>query len=362
MSAEKIPIDPDISRAATLPSALYTDETWYALTVERVLARGWHLLMEAGAAAAPGDLVPVTLLPGSLDEPLLLARDKDGTEALLGNVCTHRGNLLCDAPTSSELVRCGYHGRCFALDGRCISAPGFEGAHDFPAPSDNLPRLPLERWGPFAFTSLDPGHTIRELLGPVQRRLSVLPLDELVFDADGSRDYELAAHWALYVDNYLEGFHIPFVHPGLARVVDSADYRVETLPWGVLQIAYAIDDDPALDLPEGHQDRDRRIAAYYLWLWPTTMLNFYPWGVSVNLVQPLGPGRTRVRFLSYVSDPELRTRGAGAALDEVELQDEQIVERVAKGLRSRLFQRGRYAPSREIGVHHFHRLLGKALG
>ena len=87
------------------------------------------------------------------------------------------------------------------------------------------------------------------------------------------------------------------------------------------------------------------------------MLNFYPWGLSLNLVQPLAPDRTRVAFLSYVWDASQLDRGAGAALDRVEREDEAIVEAVQRGMRSRLYERGRYSPSRERGVHHFHRLL-----
>jgi choline monooxygenase len=87
------------------------------------------------------------------------------------------------------------------------------------------------------------------------------------------------------------------------------------------------------------------------------MINAYPWGLSINLVQPLAPDRTRVAFRSYVGDRTLLDRGAGAALDRVEHEDEAIVEAVQRGGRSRLYRGGRYSPSREQGVHHFHRLL-----
>ena len=87
------------------------------------------------------------------------------------------------------------------------------------------------------------------------------------------------------------------------------------------------------------------------------MLNFYPWGLSLNLVQPLAPDRTRVSFRGYVLDAGRLGSGAGAALDQVEMEDEAAVESVQRGLRSRLYRSGRYSPSHERGVHHFHRLL-----
>jgi choline monooxygenase len=91
------------------------------------------------------------------------------------------------------------------------------------------------------------------------------------------------------------------------------------------------------------------------------MLNFYPWGLSVNLVEPLGLDRTRVRFRSYVGDASRLHQGAGASLDRVEVEDEAIVQAVQRGVRSRLYTSGRYSPARETGVHHFHRLLCEAL-
>ncbi len=91
------------------------------------------------------------------------------------------------------------------------------------------------------------------------------------------------------------------------------------------------------------------------------MLNVYPWGISVNVVKPLGIDRTRVSFLSYVWDPSLLDSGAGSSLDRVEREDEVVVEAVQRGLRSRLYRRGRFSPTRESGVHHFHRLLAERL-
>jgi choline monooxygenase len=89
------------------------------------------------------------------------------------------------------------------------------------------------------------------------------------------------------------------------------------------------------------------------------MFNVYPWGVSVNVVKPLAVDRTRVTFLAFVWDPSKREKGAGAGLDRVEREDEAIVEAVQRGVRSRLYGRGRYSPTRETGVHHFHRLLAE---
>src|SRR6266852_2501741 len=149
-------------------------------------------------------------------------------------------------------------------------------------------------------------------------------------------------------------YHVPFVHPDLAKTIDYGSYRTELSGWSSLQVAESAAADDAFD--------GSTVAAYYFFLFPNTMLNFYPWGLSINVVVPLAVDRTRIVYRSWVLDPSRRGRGAGGALDRVELEDEAVVEQVQRGVRSRLYDRGRYSPSREAGVHHFHRLLASLSG
>ena len=100
-----------------------------------------------------------------------------------------------------------------------------------------------------------------------------------------------------------------------------------------------------------------QVVAHYFWLLPNLMLNFHSWGLSVNLVLPLSPRRTRVSFRSYVARPNLMDHGAGSALDQVEIGDEAAVQAVQRGIRSWLYRGSRYSPQHERGVHQFHRLL-----
>ncbi len=346
-------IDPDIRMASTLPGAFYEDGEAFAATRERVFARTWQWVGDLDDVAQPESMAPRDLLPGMLDEPLLLARDAAGTLRCLSNVCTHRGNLLVRSPCRGAQIRCGYHARRFDLAGRMTFMPEFEGARDFPSPADDLPQVALATREPFGFVALDPVAPFAESFDPLAARIGLAPGSAGARASARDRDFTLDAHWALYVENYLEGFHIPHVHRGLAAAIDYGGYRDELFPSGCVQVAPA--QDCAVAFEQG--EAGTRIAAYYAWLFPNLMLNAYPWGVSVNLVLPQGPARTRVLFRSYVREPSLLDRGAGAALDAVEGEDEALVEAVQRGVRSRLYGRGRYSPARERGVHHFHRLL-----
>jgi choline monooxygenase len=375
----RLDIDPDVTRARTLDKRFYLDPEAWALARERIFARAWCWIGDLADVATPGSVSPRTLLPGLLDEPLLLARDVagagsaqgGGTLRCLSNVCTHRGNLLVhEAATGIDGIRCGYHARRFDLTGRMTFMPGFEGACDFPAASDHLPEVAFEAWQAHGFVcpqrpgllSLpDRPPAPSEVLAPVLARTGLGGIDTWRRDPARDRSFEFDAHWALYVENYLEGLHIPHLHPGLAATIDMAGYRYELFPWCTLQIARARPGEPAFAPDAAREPGGEPVGAYYFWVWPNLMLNFYPWGLSVNLVLPLSPTRTRVLFRGYVRDPALTTRGAGGALDPVELEDEAVLLTVQQGLRSRFYDRGRYSPRHERGVHLFHRLVAAAL-
>ncbi len=323
-----------------------------------IFSKFWQYVGDAEEIKSPGFVCPKLLLPGFLDEPILLTRDLADQTHCISNVCTHRANLVAEQPGNERVLRCRYHGRKFELDGTFVSMPEFEQAKDFPSEKDNLPNIEMQSLGDLLlFTAFNPHVPFDEYLKPVMDRVGFMPMNEFQFDPSRSRDYLVDAHWALYCDNYLEGFHIPYVHSSLNEILDYGEYNTELFDYGNLQLGIAEGGELSFDLPKGHQDEGKEVAAYYYWLFPNLMLNFYPWGLSVNVVQPLAIGRTRVSFRTYVWKPELLDQGAGSGLDRVEREDEIVVESVARGLRSQNYDSGRFSPTREQGVHQFHRLL-----
>lgn len=350
-------VDADIAAARTPDARFYRSQETFALVRERVFARSWQWIGDLDAVRERSSLSPRTLLPGLLDEPLLLVRDADGTLRCLSNVCTHRGNLLVHEDARADGIRCGYHSRRFDLAGRMTFMPGFDGVANFPSAADDLPSAPFATWANLAFASVDPAHAFDAALRPVAASLAGLPVERLVRDPARDREYAIDAHWALYVENYLEGFHIPFVHPALATTVTLDDYRVDLFDHAVLQTAYAKDGEAAF----APGSDGRRVAALYWWVFPNLMLNFYPWGLSLNHVQPLAPDRTRIVYRGYVWDASMAGQGAGGALDRVEAEDQAIVEAVQRGVSSRLYRGGRYSVEHERGVHGLHRLLVTAM-
>ncbi len=262
-------------------------------------------------------------------------------------------------PCSLNQLKCRYHGRLFSLDGKFISMPEFKEVKNFPAIDDNLHQLQIHKWGKLLFTSLNAEYRFDDFFGEMMQRILWFPVDKLELNAELSKNYYVDANWALYCENYLEGFHIPFVHAGLNQVLDFSEYTTEIFNYSNLQLGVGKKGDVCFELPQSSPDYGKEIAAYYFWVFPNMMFNFYPWGLSINIVEPVGISKCRVRFLTYICDETKLEKGAGSGLHAVEMEDEEVVQNVQKGIRSRFYKHGRYSVKREQGTHHFHLLLAK---
>lgn len=352
----KFHVHPDIAKAETISTEFYLSEDVFESSKEKIFAKSWQFIGDNGMVKENGDVIPFTLLDNYLNEPLVLSRDQGSSIHCLSNVCTHRGNLVVEKPCTLHNFQCRYHGRRFHLDGKFMFMPEFKEVENFPTDRDNLHELPLFHWGKWLFTSLngsDPDIYFRDMVN----RLAWLPIDDFHFRKDLSRDYVIEANWALYCENYLEGFHIPFIHSGLNAVIDYGSYTTELFRHSSLQIGLAKDEDNIFDLPSSSPDYGKKVAGYYFWVYPNMMFNFYPWGLSINVVKPVGISKSIVSFSTYVWDESKLNQGAGSDLFSVEMEDEEVVQAVQKGIRSRFYKHGRYSVTKEKGTHHFHRLL-----
>jgi|SRR6185436_13874277 len=353
-------IAPDISKAGTLSKEFYLNSNYFNLSREKIFAPSFQFIGDRGMVAAENNVHPFTLFENFLDEPLVLTKDKENNFKCLSNVCTHRGNIIADKSCHSAHLRCKYHGRIFQLDGQFHSMPEFKEVKNFPSSKDNLTGLPLFSWGNFLFVSLHKKSKPEKYFGEMIKRMSWLPLDKFSFSGF-SKDYPVNAHWALYCENFLEGFHIPFVHAGLNTVIDYGNYKTELLDRCILQTGFSKDEKNCFDLPASSPDYGKNIAAYYFFIFPNMMFNFYPWGLSVNVVKPVSVNKSTVSFVTYIYDEAKQNSGAGADLNTVEMEDEEVVQNVQRGIQSRFYKHGRFSVTREQGVHHFQRLISKAL-
>src|SRR6185503_3519691 len=172
-------------------------------------------------------------------------------------------------------------------------------------------------------------------------------------------DYEVRCNWKVYVDNFLEGYHVPYVHPELFKLYDFQNYRTEVFDWYSLQVG-------PLASNGNNVYAGGREALYYQ-IYPNFMLNILPGRLQTNQVIAIAHDRCRVVFRYFYDDIESpaahkRIEDDLAYSDSVQAEDIEICERVQEGLSSRAYDRGRFSVPFEGGVHHFQSLLRRAYG
>ncbi len=345
-----------LAAASTIPSGWYTDARVLEEEKRKVLARTWQLVGRAEQVAEPGQYFTTTIA----DEPLIVARGADEVLRAFSNVCRHRAGPVAEGSGCAKNFRCGYHGWTYSLDGALAATREFEGVENFSREDTCLPQFRVETWGALIFVNLySRSAPLMEFLEDMPERVSGRNFEGMKLAH--SKEWYVDCNWKVYVDNYLEGYHIPIVHPALNRELDYARYRTETRSF------YSIQHSPI------RQDRATRLQAnetseeaQYFWLFPNLMINVYPDNYSTNLILPLSADKTLTVFEWYFRDPSSQEtqEAIGRTVefsDEIQREDISICEAVQRGLRSRTYSQGRYSVKRENGVHHFHGLLSEFL-
>jgi len=343
------PAHASLDTATALPARHYVGQAMLDLDQRAVFARSWQLVAHQGLLAEPGDHVVEQV--GHV--PVIVVRGADGVLRAFPNVCRHRAGplALCNGK-GARALHCKYHGWSYTLDGQLRSAPEMQGAKDFDVSSIRLPPLRVAEWQGLVFVALsDEVPPFEAVYGDIAARIAPIDLSAMRFLRRDS--YDIDCDWKVYVDNFLEGYHLPHVHPGLSKVLDYRAYDTELLPWKSLQHS------PLRNSAEIYGEGE----AFYYFVYPNVMLNIMPGRLQTNRILPLGPGRCRVEFDYYYAQDaaaQARIGNDQAFSDEVQQEDIDICVAVQKGLASGTYEAGRLCPKRESGVWHFHQQLRAA--
>jgi choline monooxygenase len=355
----------DLATASTMPSRWYVNPDFLELEKRAIFWKTWQPVGRADMVARPGDFFTCEVV----GEPLVITHGVDGILRGFYNVCAHRAGPVAAGKGNRRSLQCRYHGWTYDLKGRLLNAPEFDGVQNWRKEDVCLRPVRVEAWGPFIFVDLDDeAPSFPDIYGPIDAEIRQKGLDISRMRAMERRDYEIDCNWKVYVDNYLEGYHVPIAHPGLYRELDYEQYRVDTFRYHSSQYA------PIRAAKDGEvQGRDRRYIrtedeaeALYYWIFPNVMLNIYPDNMSINIILPLGHERTLTIFEWYFEEPG--TGGGWESMqqtiafsDEIQREDIEICETVQRGLHSRAYERGRFSVKRENGVAHFQALVHEFL-
>ncbi|MCW0212742.1 MAG: aromatic ring-hydroxylating dioxygenase subunit alpha [Pseudonocardia sp.] len=373
-----------VESASTLLPDAYTSPEFHALEQERVFATGWVAVGCTADVAGPG----ACLVAEVAGRSVIVTRDRAGELRAFHNVCRHRAATLLPPDAEhvgrGDRIRCPYHAWAYDLDGACLGTPLFEGS-DIPAGQeavfDTAPARAFDRadhgllpvavdsWGFLVFVSLDadPG-PLAAHLGDLPQRFAAYRLEQWL--PQRRRTYDVAANYKLVGENFMEYYHLPWVHPELSKVSRFSDhYRWQgrgmytgmcTTPVSRNTDAGGWDGlDPVRSLTGQDADSGR-----FVWLFPSTALVVLPNHAFVLFNRPVGPARTVETAVLLAHPDSLEHPDRDAALDQLEKfwdlvnrQDLEIVERVQDGIRNPAYRGGRLCFRFEEPLHRFQNMV-----
>jgi choline monooxygenase len=357
MSLPPIEYDSNLARAWTIPARWYTDPEMLERERGKIFRRTWQFASALDSVPFSGNYLAVEVA----GVPVVIVRDGEGVLRAFYNVCRHRAGVVARGAGNRKTLQCAYHGWVYGLDGRLLNAPEFDGVENFDKAEFGLRPIRVETWGGFAFVNMDStAPSLLETLGKIPEETGGFDFQSL--RRVERREYTVGANWKVYIDNYLEGYHIPVAHPGLLREIDYQNYRVDTYRY------YSSQHAPIR--PTRAEDASGRVytelrgdqRAFYYWVFPNFMLNIYPGNIQINIIVPLSHDRTLAVFEWYYLEPG--TPESWSALqdsiafsDQIQKEDIELCEDVWRNLQSGVYERGRFSVRRENGVHHFQGLL-----
>jgi len=335
-----------IERAETIPSSWYVDSRMHELDRKALMSISWQYTGPSECLSENGAVFSTEVA----GQPVLILRDGTGKLCSFYNVCRHRGGPLVTQDTNVKALQCKYHGWTYNLKGELRATPQMDGIEHFDKKDFCLKRISVDEWEGMLFINLNSRHpALRSLMEGIRERITPIKLGKKKYFRRVS--YEINCNWKVYVDNYLEGYHLPYVHPTLTKMLDYRQYAIEIYQHYSLQYSPFSENKNPFKTSDGE--------AYYYFIFPNFMLNILPGRLQTNCIIPLSTGKCLVHFDYYYDDstPADIIEADIRYSDQVQSEDINICEKVQKGLASNAYDRGRFSPKEEKAVHHFQSML-----
>lgn len=330
----------------TAPVEWYVDPTHWPRERAGIFAKSWQFLTHESALFVTGAWVAETIA----GYPIIAVRDEASVLRGFHNVCRHRAGPLVreQAGVCDGALTCQYHGWRYGLDGRLRSARDFGVAADFDPRAYGLLPVRLETWRGLVFVAVgEDAPPLLDLLAPLDKRLGDADWSGLKLAA--RRTHILACNWKTYVENYLEGYHVPIMHPALDAEIQSDKYRVH------VEGRVAVHDAPP-------RTADTIYQGLWAWVWPNIGINVYRRGLMMERMSPLGHTHTRLDYIYLTPDGEPAPEATMTLSDQVTAEDKWIAERVQENLNAGIYEFGRLSPKHEGAVAVFQAWVGESVG
>jgi len=336
-----------MSHPLNLAAEFYVSDSIFESERSRIFGTAWQYLGAASKVARPGSYVSAVIA----GIPVLVIRGRDGELRAFRNACRHRGAPLLEPGSGRcpKQIRCPYHLWSYSDSGQLMDAPWFGESEKFALEDWPLDAISVDTWRGLLFAAVTPRQTLAEQLGATVPELSDVPIDDYLHGADARLEFD--ANWKIYTDNFVEGYHIPGIHPAFFAAIDFENFTTEPKD-GIVCMSAPTDSELF------YQGR-------WYWMWPNWTLSLYPQGMSTSRINPTSAGHTELHYSFFFANldsdkQEDRDKLVEKNLDVIR-EDFGICLGVHQNYASGNYQPGPLSPRHEQGVEYFQQRVQASL-
>ncbi len=321
-----------------MPASRYTNNCIFEQEKRTLFRRHWQLFCHSAQLKDHGDYVS-----GDIAGMAVMAiRGSDGELRAFLNVCRHRGaRLLEPGAGNCDTLRCPYHNWLYRTTGELKHAPWFGEDESFLIEDWPLEAIKIEVWRNLVFIAIEPDISLFDQLGATIDELTDVPMED--YNLVETKELVFDANWKIYTDNFVEGYHIPGIHPEFFKAIDFSKFETTAVD-GLIRMTAP---------PRG----DLFYQGRWLWMWPNWTLSLFDGGMNTSRINPLSAGKTQLIYRFYFSDisaagkaERQRTIDANIAVIE---EDFSICLATHQNYQSGLYNPGPLSPRHERGVAYF---------
>jgi choline monooxygenase len=329
-----------------LPPEIYTDAGVFARERQRIFRTHWQMLGPAAQVAEPGQYVAAEIAGWKV----FALRGKDGVLRAFHNVCRHRGaRLLPEGTGQCDLLQCPYHLWVYDETGALRRAPWFGEDPGFRMEDWPLQPISVTLWRGLLFVAIAPEHGLEEQLGDLPAELAETPME--TFGCVAERRFTMQSNWKTYTDNFVEGYHIPGIHPSFIKVIEFGAFEAAALNGLVRMTA--------------PQKGGSIYGGKWLWMWPNWTLSTFPGGMNTSRINPISETVTELVYHFYFADRGDASEDARARTIEVNCgivrEDFEVCEHTQRNYASGAYAPGPLSPRHEKSVAYFQRKVSEAV-
>jgi len=343
-----------------LPAESYTDQQFWEIECNTVLADGWLFVGFVHEFLNSGDVIPISIA----GKPILLVKNNKDEITAFHNVCSHRClKLVNEIKNVGKIIQCPYHSWTYDLEGKLKASPHFGGTNQHTPKGFNkldhgLKPIRVHIWHDWIFINLNgKAKKFEEYAKPLIKKFKDIDLKKLKYVA--TLDFgKINANWKFLIENFIEPYHVQFVHKTTTNQPLKDHYTI------VDGICYGSGVDVKQE--NAKNSSSLSVTSRYLSLFPNFIIaNYFPNQIGVYLNVPISPEQTIQKRIIYTSDGKDMSKEERDIVKKiwwsVHKEDHRICERLQEGRYSPASEQGGLlSPYWEKGVQTFQKLIIQA--